>query len=68
MSQPTKRMNTDGPINVRWEGDELLVTETHNGETGTIRLSAFNARRVLAAMSMLLDLPLSKSAAKSIAM
>lgn len=68
MSKTIERAPTDGPISVQWVGDELCISETHDGKESHIKLSPFNARRILGAMGMLLDLPLSKAAVKSIKM
>lgn len=67
-----KRAPCDGSVGVSRMlasdegGDRVLVTVTTNGEDQTICMSPFNAARVLSALSLVLDLPLSKAAQKAI--
>ena len=57
-----ERLPDDPGLSVRADGpDHVQITVGDDW----MRVSKFNARRVLAALSLLLDLPLTKAAAKS---
>ena len=60
------RKPCDGPISVRREGEDILLCAEHNKVSQTIVVSEWNARRILVAMSLILELPLTKQAAKSV--
>jgi len=62
------RSKVDGPVGVQRIGGDIIIDVVHDGEEERIVCSEFNARRILGALSVLLQVPLSASAAKSIKM
>ena len=67
MTKRLKRTGRDGPVNVsRCDRETIAVYVEHEGEIRTLRMTEWNARRVLALLSVVLEMPLSKSAAKEI--
>ena len=62
------RRPIDGAIQVHVEGDSIVIRATTQGVTHCIQCTEFNARRLLAALSITLGLPLKADAAKAIEM
>lgn len=59
----------DGPISVERIDDTYIhIRVEHGGMPYSIRCTEWNARRILAGLSLLLDLPLQPKAAKQIEM
>ena len=64
-----EREEGDGPVRVqRTHPKGVAVDVTTHGETETIHMSEFNAWRMLGALSLMLEVPLSKEAQRAIKM
>ncbi len=69
MSEKIMRAECDGPVNIwRNESGNLVISAIHNREETWVLVSEFNACRILGMLSVMLGLPLTKTAAKQIAM
>ena len=65
--EPVERQPCDGPMGAHRNDDGSITIEvTHNGRSQSITMGEFNARRVLATLSLLTELRLSKAAEKAI--
>ena len=62
------RKPCDGPISVRREGEDILLCAEHNNVSQNLVVSEWNARRLLGALSVVLELPLTRAAAKTVQM
>lgn len=64
-----QRQPLDGPISVTRMGDnheEICISVTNNDQARGVVMSEYNAWRVLGALSVILGVPLSKTASKAI--
>lgn len=62
-----ERLPSDGPITATRLGHGLLyVTVETEGDKAEVVMSEYNATRVFAALALLLEIPLHKTAAKEI--
>lgn len=69
MGKRLQRKGYDGPVSVlRLESldDTIRVIVEHKGKEHAVDMSQWNARRVLALLAVVLEMPLSKAAAKEI--
>lgn len=65
MIEKLTRGSEDGPMSVRRDADDTIVVEVeHNGVNRHLQMSEWNARRVFASLSLILQIPLSKAAGK----
>lgn len=61
------RKSSDGPMKVTAVDDDTIrITVETNGVSESVTMSRYNAWRVFGAMSLFLDLPLSKALGKAI--
>lgn len=69
MDNPVVRQPCDGQISVQRPGTgDIYISVTHNGIEQGLTMSDWNARRIFGSLSVILELPLAKSAAKKIQM
>ncbi len=71
MSAPKQspRQPGDGGVEVRRVGDtaeQIAIYVTTRGETESMTISEYNAARVLAMLSVILEIPLSAASAKAV--
>lgn len=65
MSEP-ERAPCDGEIAITSRNGVITIQATHEGVGQSIEVSVFNARKILAFLAFMLDLPLQKKAAERI--
>lgn len=56
----------DGPVSVTRRDDGIGISVTHDGQEHDLLLTEWNARRLLGMLSVILELPLQRAAAKRI--
>ncbi len=61
-----ERTTEDGPMSVTREGKKIRIAAETGGATESMLVTEYNAARVLGALSLILEAPLSKSVAKAI--
>lgn len=67
MADEIERNHLDGPVTVNRVNNKLIgIQVKHDGVTQDMVMSEWNARRVLGMLSVILELPLSPKAQKSI--
>lgn len=66
MFKQADRAPEDGPMSVTREGKKIRIAVTTGGTEESILVTEYNAARVLGALSLLLEAPLSKQVAKAI--
>lgn len=59
------RCSATEPIDTEFD-DLIKIDVSHDGKDQSMRMTEYNARRVLGALSLVLQLPLSKAAQKEI--
>lgn len=62
------RTERDGPFTIHWPGDDgtVIISVTDNGAEQTIRMSEYNAARLLGGLALVLGVPLSARVSKAI--
>jgi hypothetical protein len=66
MLKQADRKPEDGPISVTREGEKIRVVVETGEVSQSILMSEYNAARVFGALSVTLEVPLSKAVAKAI--
>lgn len=62
------RQPCDGPIEIKRDGNDIVICAEHNKVSQNLVVSEWNARRLLGALSVVLGLPLTRAAAKTVQM
>ena len=66
MFKQAERTAEDGPMSVTREGKKIRIAVATGGVSESILVTEYNAARVLGALALILEAPLSKSVAKAI--